>query len=307
MGTSYEVKIAGQLSAAQREALRDAIPEILDDLDAKMSTWKSDSELSRFNRAMPNSWFEVSAETAAVAARASQISTMSDGFFDPSVAPLLALWGFGAQAAPRTPPRPAAVAAACARVGRHKWRVRLTPPALMKNIDLNLDFSAIAKGYAVDQIAQLLQTEGVENYLVEIGGELRVAGRARRDRAWRIGVVDPSAPGMAKRAIIARQAMAVATSGDYNLYYEMDGRRYSHTIDPGRCRPARHRLASVTVVAPSAADADAMATALHAMGEERGLHFANRRGIAAYFLVRTEDESLQERASDAFTPYLALE
>jgi thiamine biosynthesis lipoprotein len=165
---------------------------------------------------------------------------------------------------------------------------------------LQADLGGIAKGYGVDRAALVLQAQGLANYMVEVGGEVRTAGHNAQGRPWQIGIEEPDAVPQRARLVVPLSGRAMATSGDYRIYFEQGGRRYSHEIDPQSGEPIVHGLASVTVVAPECMQADAWATALIVMGPDKGLALARRHGIAAHFIVRGRDGRLVDHATDAF-------
>lgn len=302
MGSAYHITVAAPPAGVSKAALGQAVDAALARVDARMSTWKADSEVSRFNRAAPGAWFAVSAETAQVVSAAQATAQDSGGVFDITVGPLVDLWGFGAGATAReTIPAEAAIDAARARTGWQALEVRLQPPALRKRAPREIDLSAIAKGYGVDAAAHALEAAGVRDYLVEVGGEVRAGGRNAAREPWRIGIADPAGGGVA--LAVPLTDAAIATSGDYFNYFEQDGKRYSHTIDPRSGRPVTHALASVSVVAPDCMSADALATAIDVLGPEEGLAFAERRQLAVYLLVRTAT-GFEARASTTFAPLL---
>jgi thiamine biosynthesis lipoprotein len=240
-----------------------------------------------------------------VVATALEVHGRSAGAFDITVGPLVDLWGFGggSKQFDRVPTH-AEIAAAAARIGSAALEVRLDPPALLKHADREIDLSAIAKGYGVDRAALWLEGNGVVNYMVEVGGEVRTGGRNPQGRKWRIGIEAPELLQQG-RAITAMaiSGESVATSGDYRNYFESGGRRYSHTIDPATARPVEHALASVTVVAADCKTADALATAIDVLGPDRGLAFAERENLPVYLLVRV-GAGFESRHSAAFGPYL---
>jgi len=304
MGTTYHVTLVDPPASLGREAAASGVDAALQQVNARMSTYLADSELMRFNRAAPGVWFAVSADTAEVVATALDVYRRSGGAFDVTVGPLVDLWGFGAGSkGPDRVPDHAAVAAAAARVGSEALEVRTDPPALRKQADREIDLSAIAKGYGVDRAALWLAQVGVANYMVEVGGEVRTAGRNPQGGKWRIGVEAPELQQGRAVAALALSGESVATSGDYRNYFEQDGRRYSHTIDPATARPIEHALASVSVIAADCKSADAWATAIDVLGPDKGLALAEREGIPAYLIVRAES-GFESRHSRAFTPYL---
>lgn len=306
MGTSYSVVVVAPPQALSRQQLAADIDAELRTVNRQMSTYQPDSELSRFNSRRELDWFAVSAELVAVVAEALEIGEISAGAFDITVGPLVNLWGFGPgeNAGRDKPPTKLEIEAALARSGAESLTLRQAPPALAKSLpELYIDLSAIAKGHAVDRVAELLEAAGILNYLVEIGGELRSRGQSPRGDAWRLAVEKPASDQRAVQQIIAVGDAAVATSGDYRNYFERGGVRYSHTIDPRNGLPIRHELASVTVVQPRAARADALATALLVMGPEAGLELAQRLAIPAYFVIKGE-AGFETAYSDAFKPLM---
>lgn len=280
MGTTYAIEAD----------CPDGIPEervehVLARVNGLMSTYDPESELSRFNRLPIGVSMAVSPETVDLVAAARRVADETGGAFDPTVAPLVALWGFGTDAAER-PPTEVELRAAAESVDFRRIEHGHAPPSLRKLAPATLDLSAIAKGYAVDRLASVLDESGCDSYLVELGGEIRAKGSAPGGGAWRVGVDAPTARGFA--STIALRRGGLATSGDYRQYRELDGERLSHVIDPRTGHPIRHGMASVTVVTDRAMFADAYATALLVMGEEEGRRFARDHGLAALFIVRRE-------------------
>jgi thiamine biosynthesis lipoprotein len=303
MGTQYQVQTA---CASRPSELAATMAALLEDIEAQMSTYRHDSLLSRLNRAPSGEWFDASSELLDVLEPAHALSELSDGAFDVTVGPLVNLWGFGPVDAPDAIPSPGDIAAARRRVGYQHLELR-RPAQVRKQRELYIDLSAIAKGYAVDRMAQYLLGQGCESFLVEIGGEVRVHGRKTGGAAWRIGVEspDPDALGGVLRVVQTDQAegIAMATSGDYRNFRELGGQRFSHTIDPRTGVPVAHRLASVTVLHRSTLWADGFATLLNVMGPTEGFELAEREHLAALFVERT-DTGFVERATSDFTRYV---
>ncbi len=302
MGTTYTVIVA-DCEAETCSGLRESIDARLKQLIIHLSHFDSNSELSRFNEYHGRGWFAVTEDFARVVDYAQSVSRLSGGAFDITVAPAVDAWGFGPVETNGVPPATGAVTEARKHIGFEKLEVRLTPAALRK-LDplLRIDLSAIAKGFGVDQLAYLLEANGLHNYMVEIGGEIRTAGVCDDGKPWRIGIQAPADDTGVEYVILPRDS-AVATSGDYRNYYMVGDRRISHTIDPGSGSPIDSGLASVTVVAPNAMQADALATALMVIGPEHGIAFAERHDVAALLLVRT-GEGLSPLMSSSFRPYL---
>ncbi|MCF1184749.1 FAD:protein FMN transferase [Marichromatium gracile] len=305
MGTHYSVKLYGlpdTLSVEQLQAQIDARLEQVNDL---MSTYRPDSELSRFNASDSGDWFPVSLELAALVALAERISIFSIGAFDVTVGPAVNLWGFGPGQPPEQLPSDAQLAEVRERIGFPRLEYRLDPPALRKEKPgVYVDLSGIAKGHGVDQVAAVLEAAGVTDYLAEVGGELRASGTKPDATPWRIAIERPE-PGVREvHRIVTLHDAAMATSGDYRNFYEHDGKLYSHTINPITARPVTHTLASVSVIAADCAQADALATALLVLGPEAGLALAEAHDIAAFFVVR-EGDGYSDRATSRFAALTA--
>ncbi|MCH2170566.1 FAD:protein FMN transferase [Myxococcota bacterium] len=308
MGTTWSVKIAvADLPRSAQEKIAKAVETRLNEVDQRMSTWKPDSELSRFNRAPEGHPFRVSTITLQVFELAQQVSEHSHGAFDVTVGPAVDAWGFGPQA--RDAPAPSLEASLALRrhMGFQHLRVDATHSSLEKLIPgMSCDLSAIAKGFAVDQVAEELSRRGQNDFLVELGGELRASGRHLDGSAWRVGVERPDPGRRLVHQIIELEDLAMATSGDYRNFREIDGRRVSHTIDPRTARPIEHPLASVTVVDRTAAEADAWATALNVLGAKAGYALAIERDMRALFIVH-DAQGFRSFTTPRFEPLLASE
>lgn len=298
MGTQLALTHAGCNGDVQA-----AVVHELQQVDAQLSTWRPDSEVARFNASAAGEWFPVSARVAGLALEALALSRRSGGAFDLTVAPLVQLWGFGPHApVGESVPGAEAIAAAMQRVGWQQLEARLDPPALRKRVDgLSLDFSAIGKGHGVDRVAERLNGLGCRSYLIDIGGEVRTLGQGPRGGPWRIGVEQPD--GGAVQRVVRLSGQSAATSGDYRNFRVLDGRRLSHTIDPRVGEPVTHALASVTVVAASAAEADGLATAIQVLGPDAGWRFARREGVAALLLERSES-GFERRYTESMSQFL---
>lgn len=289
MGCMWSVKLPRLPADVSYEQLGDSIRALLTRLNAQMSNYQSDSELSRFNQSQSTEWFAISVELAEVVLLALQVARETSGAFDITVEPIVSLWGFGPRTAPPRDEIPSdeAISAALARVGYRQLEVRTSPPALRKRRpDVSIDLGGIGKGYAVDQIARLLESHKIKDYLIAVGGELRASGNSTVDRPWCVGIETPT-PGV--RRILEHFDLnnsALSTSGDYRNFLEIDGRRYCHEIDPRTGRPIVSSLAAVSVVHSSNAYADAMATALMILGSEEGYELVCRLKLSAVFITR---------------------
>lgn len=288
MGTTYNIVAIDDSANVDPETARAAIAETLARVDALMSNWNPDSEISRFNARADSAPTPISAELARVMRAANATHEGSLGLFDVTLGPLIELWGFGARRPDDPVPSDAQIADALAHVGQGRvLKLTSDPDALAKtDPNANVHLAAIAKGYGIDQVAATLREMGLKNYMVEIGGDLVTAGVNPDGRPWRVGLERPDSAGRAVEEIIAVSDLGVATSGDYRNFFEVDGARYSHVIDPTTGRPITHGTASVSVVAEDAMIADAWATALLALGAERGLGVAEKHGLAVFFIVR---------------------
>jgi thiamine biosynthesis lipoprotein len=289
LGTTFNVLLVAPAEDVSREELQSNIVATLADVDKLASTWRDDSELSMFNANPASGWIETSVEFCSAIENALEVSRLTDGAFDITVGPLVNLWGFGPGGDVSQPPGEDDLRAAKARVGYDGLETRCDKPAVQKsNRDIYVDLSGWAKGYAVDELAMLLDRHELKDYLVEIGGELRVRGHNAEGLNWAVAVETPSTTKRVPHSVLRVTNTSVATSGDYRNFFRHDGRLYSHTIDARTGRPISHALAAVTVVNESAAFADAMATALLVMGPEDGPERAKELGISAYFLIRKE-------------------
>ena len=298
MGTTFQVKIVQKDKTLDVDVLDREINARLEEVNRQMSTYQDNSEITQFNRSRSTDWFGVSSDFAYVLHIAREISTWSDGAFDVTIGPLVNLWGFGPNAIPERVPSPDSIDATQTLVGYEKIRVDLSAPAIKKESpEIYCDLSAIAKGFGVDRIASYLDSLGVNRYFIEIGGELRTKGHNHLRQLWRIGIASPAGQGELQKAL-ALHNMSMATSGDYHNYFERDGVRYSHTIDPRTGRPITHALASVTVLHKSCAYADGLATAINVMGPEKGFAFAEKRNLAVFMIVRQRDGFVEKMTSD---------
>lgn len=300
MGTGWSVLIGDD--GGDEARARPLIEAELQQVVAQMSTWEPDSNLSRFNASAAGSAHTLPSQLGEVLAAALALAEDSGGAFDPTVGPLVELWGFGPGRPRQTAPAPAEIDAQRSRIG---WqRVQLEGETLIQPGGVSLDLSAIAKGHAVDRIAEALRAAGYVDLLIEVGGELRAHGQHPDGRPWRVGLEGPSVDGAATGIVLRDQA--VATSGDYRQFFEQGGRRYSHMIDPRSGQPIAQAGIAVSVVHASCMQADGLATTLSVLGPDQGFEWARARGIAARFVYRADD-AWQERRTPAFEALQALD
>jgi thiamine biosynthesis lipoprotein len=287
MGTTYTVKIAAPPASLDSARLRATIDDVLTQIDQSMSGYRTDSEVARFNASAATQWHEVSRDLATVVQAALDISEQSSGAFDITVAPLVAAWGFGPAGEPKVLPNVEQLAQIAARVGYRKLHVQLDPPALRKDVaELSIDLNGIAPGFAVDRLAERLAALHAENFMIDIGGEIRARGHNARGEPWHIAIERPVDTQRAPYAGVWLDGASVSTSGEYRDYYERDGRRYSHTIDPRTRQPLDRAPGSVVVIAASTTLADGWATALNVLGPNEGLALAAKEHMPVLFIER---------------------
>lgn len=303
MGTSFSIKLVGtDLDEERLKALRILVEDTLQNVDKKMSTYRPDSELSQFNRMNTMEPFRISADMLSVFQHALEISVLTNGAFDVTVGPMVDAWGFGPLDEPTRLPTEDDIESLKSQVGYQKLEINVTEKTIRKlSPMLTCDLSGIAKGYAVDQVSDLLSAEGIESYLVEVGGEVRTLGFSERGDHWYVGIERPALGPPSIQHLLPLDRLSLATSGDYRNYYEIEGQRLSHLIDPRTGRPVAHNLTAVSVIEPLCVRADAIATALEVLGLEDGFALAVERGWAALFVSRNKDGTLYERETPAFT------
>jgi thiamine biosynthesis lipoprotein len=305
MGTYYSVKIARPPAGMTAGSLKPEVERLLDQVIAEISTYAETSELSRLNRNPSTDWIPVSQNLHDVIAEGQRIAALTDGAFDVTIGPLVNLWGFGPEKRPDIPPTPEAIQAAQARVGWRKLELRTRPAAVRKaRPDLYIDLSALGEGYGADQVSAWLDAQGVTDYMVAVAGAIRAKGRNAKSEPWAIAIEEPLTELRAVHRILPVSDRALSTSGDYRNFFEHDGKRYSHEIDPLTGAPIERNLGSVTVIGENGMVVDGLATALMVLGEKRGPAFAEAQGLAAYFIVR-EGENLRGFGTPAFQVYLA--
>ncbi|QOC21395.1 FAD:protein FMN transferase [Wenzhouxiangella sp. AB-CW3] len=306
LGTYWSVRMVMPEQARATEGLRSEIEDALELVDRQMSTWREDSDLSRFNQLEAGQSMEIPEAFAHVLETALDIAELSDGHFDPTIGPLVNLWGFGPEGRRSEPPPEDEIEQALQRVD---WRRldydpdtrRLTQPG-----DAYLDFSGIAKGFAAELVAERLMERGIEHFIVDLGGDMVVRGQRPDGTPWRIAIERPEPDTRDIFSVIEVRDRALVTSGSYRNYFEYGETSFSHTIDPHIGRPIPEELVSVTVVHDDCTVADALATAITAMGADEGYRFARENELAALLLV-IDGDSVAERMTEAFAGYLPQE
>ncbi len=303
MGTYWMVRLGSLPDGFATDELRAQIEALLEQVNDEMSTYRPDSSISRFNRAEPGTALDLPAGFARVLGEALDWAEQTDGAFDPTAGPLVNLWGFGPGDAERTIPSPERIEQVRASVGWQRIVYDADRARLIQPGELYLDLSAIAKGWGVDVLAEHLISVGIEDFLVDIGGELRVSGTRPDGERWRVGIERPAADRREAVTIVEVSDLAIATSGNYRNFFEAEGQHFSHLIDPRSGRPITHSTVSVTVAAETATAADALATALSVMAVDEAWRFASERGLAVFWLT-SDDQALAERMTPAFEQLL---
>jgi thiamine biosynthesis lipoprotein len=299
MGTYWTVRVSSMPDSLTESDLSQQIGEVLERVNAEMSTYRADSVISQFNQASPGTEFILPDGFLSVLKQALYWARITNGAFDPTAGPLINLWGFGPDSTDQRAPAAHRILEAREKVGWQRLSLKENSRTLSQPGDLYLDLSAIAKGWGVDQVADHLIDAGIDNFLVDIGGELRVSGLRPDATRWRIGVERPGEDTREAVTIIEVEDVAIATSGSYRNFFEEGGDRFSHLIDPRTGRPIEHHTVSVTVIAESAIAADAMATALSIMPIDEAEAFASQRDIAVFWLL-LDGQSFTEQMTPAF-------
>jgi thiamine biosynthesis lipoprotein len=306
MGTTFQLQFVGMPENFGRAKIQSDISALLDRFDRQVfSTYAEQSELSRFNRSPIGQPIRVSRELLEVTLLAREISELTGGAFDVTVGPLVNLWGFGPEMNSDQVPSAEQIKQVQQRVGYQHLNINPEQSSLSRDVALYVDLSGIAKGYVVDQVAAYFDSIGVGSYFLEIGGELRIKGLKPGGQSWIPAVERPvdTAPQIFAILDSRGEELAIAGSGDYRNYFEQDGVRYSHEIDPRSGQSVSHDLAAVYVINRSTARADALATALMVLGFQAGMEFARDLGLAVYFIVRSGDD-FESHYTEQFSRYI---
>ncbi len=304
LGTSYSIKISGLSKEEQSHKIHQEIKKILAEVEKTMSVFEPNSEISKFNQSAKTDWFEISPELLAVISESDRISRLSDGAFDITLGGIIELWGFGGSQQNREIPTSDKINKILKNVNFQEISIREKPPAIRKkNPNIMLNLSAIAKGYAVDRVAAYLKRSNPRGYLVEIGGEIRTGGWKNNQTPWIVAIERPEVMQRQIQKVITMQDNGMATSGDYRNYFEIDGKRFSHTIDPNTGWPVDHDLVSVTVIHPSCMTADAFSTAIMVLGHEKGYRLAEKMGLPVFLMIRKAGK-LEEKMTPEFIRFL---
>lgn len=302
----WQVRVGELPPGMSAHALQQRLQARLDAANAVLSTYQPDTELMRFNQAPVGQWVRVSPLLRHALERALWVSAVTQGRYDVTVAPLVNLWGFGPEPRLERVPSAAEIEAVRARVGWRHLELDAARSSLRRMALVSMDLSSVGEGVAVDDLAATLEALGVRDYLVAVAGTLRSRGLHPDGKPWRLAIERPDGSGLPEQVLVF-PAGAISTSGSYRNYFERDGVRYSHTMDPLSGRPVTHRGVSVTVVLPEGEGdstlADAWATALNVLGPDAGLALATRHGLAVYYIERAGD-GFRVRHSPAFTAYL---
>lgn len=305
MGTFYSVKVVGSFPGGQ-QALQTQVDALLKHYNDEISTYDPNSMLSRFNEQQSTAPFPISQDMADILIEALRIGHRTGGLLDVTVGPLVNLWGFGPDHRPVKTPTDAQIAAARQRIGIDRLHVEVSSDHATVRKDLPnmyVDLSTFGEGFGADKVAEFLESRGVSDYLVDIAGASRSRGVNTNGDPWRLGIQKPTDEYESVQAAIVPKGRAVSTAGSYRNYFELDGRRYSHIIDPRTGKPITHRLVSATVISDTALEADGWDTALMVMGTKEAMEFAEKNHLAVYLVTKT-DRGFTAHYSAAFAPYL---
>lgn len=302
MGTRYHITLLPSDDFNAEKAQRD-LDALLQAFNQIASTYEPRSEVNAISAMTLGEWHDISHTLSDMLLISMEINWLTGGAFDVTISPLVELWGFGAERRQQHVPSKSAIDAALDEVGFRHLELDLAEPRLKLKQPVTVDLSGVAKGYGVDMVAEWLQRQGISNYLVEIGGEIRASGHSVRGDAWRVGIEKPQGLSAGVQQAIRIDGVGLATSGDYRNYFEENGKRYSHTLNPVTGFPVDHRTASVTVIAETAAYADALATGLLVLGADRALQLADNHELAV-FVIEKSETGFDTRWSKAFEPYL---
>lgn len=290
MGTTYSVKLVGDNSSPQFDSdnLKKRIDSVLVEVNRQMSTYIPTSEISEFNSSLSTDWFSISKDFAYVVDQSIEIGKLTNNCLDITIGPVVNIWGFGPDQRPKTIPSDEEISKTKKLVGIDNIELDLASSSIRKKVErLKIDLSATAKGFGVDKVFNYLKDLGFKNIMVEIGGEVRTSGLNHKNEKWKIGISEADHSGGINK-VVELSNLSMATSGDYWNYFEEDGIRYSHTIDPTTGKPITHKLASVTVFDSTCVRADGLATALFVMGTEKGYQFAVDMELAVYQIVKKD-------------------
>lgn len=308
MGTVYNLVAVDSSKSVNKNDLQHAVELALAEVNTQMSNWDASSEISRFNASASTDAISVSPALGKVMSAAEMVHEASAGRFDTTMGPLIELWGFGANGARSVTPSDAQIAAAQDASG-HANRLRMNGMGLQKSRpNTQVYLAAIGKGYGADRVGETLKSYGIKDFMIEIGGDLYASGRNPDGLPWQIGIETPEVSDRGLMRVVGISNLGMASSGDYRNYFEQDGQRYSHVIDPTTGRPITHHTASATVLAEDAMLADAWATAMLTLGREKGLEIAESQDIAVMFIDRdtsTSDLRFKTSASTKFNQLTA--
>lgn len=305
MGTFWRISLAG-VAPERKASLQKAVQQQLDEDERQLSTWKNDSVLSRFNQYRGSDPQPVSENMADIVSLSLRIGRKTAGAMDITVGPLVNMWGFGPDKQPLKEPTQAQIDAAKALTGLQHLRViqKAEGAYLQKDLPgLYVDLSTVGEGFATDHLARLMEKEGINSYLVSVGGAVLTRGKNAQGQPWKVAIQKPTDRENAVQAVVDLQGHGISTSGSYRNYYELNGKRISHVIDPVTGRPIQHKLVSATVIATTALEADGWDTGLMVLGEEKAKALALRENLAVY-LIEKQGEGFSSWMSPQFKAFI---
>ncbi|QTF08761.1 FAD:protein FMN transferase ApbE [Brenneria izadpanahii] len=305
MGTFYSVKISGEQKES-KEQLQQEIDALLEQANNEISTYRNDSTLSKFNQYRGSDPQPISNGMADIILAAQRIGRATGGAMDITVGPLVNLWGFGPQKQPTQIPSQQQIDEARRKIGLKHLKLLSDEQGewIQKDLpDLYVDLSTLGEGYGADVLAQLMARKGITDYLVSVGGAISSRGVNAEGTPWRVAIQKPTDQENAMQAAVNLQGYTISTSGSYRNYFEQNGQRYSHVIDPSTGKPITHQLVSVTVIAPTALEADGWDTGLMVLGREKALQLAEQQGLAVYLITKT-DKGFHAEMTPQFRSFL---
>lgn len=304
MGTTYSIKYWSKKTHPPLDQVKQETERLLHEVNRQMSTYIPTSEISQFNSSRSTNWFPISNDFAYVVKRAIEIGNLTEGGYDITVGPLVDLWGFGGKSEGKKVPTNEQILNTKRKIGLTYLKVRPSPAAIMKSLPyLEIDLSSIAKGFGVDKVALYLESEQIDHYMVEIGGEIRTKGVRPKGEGWFIAIETPTIASQSIRHVVKLNNQSIATSGDYRNFFQAEGKTFSHTINPLTGRPITHQIGSVTIIASDCTTADGWATAINILGVEKGLELMKKNKIKGLIITR-EKEQFKEFSTNDFQTQL---
>ena len=293
MGTSYNIKIIAPARKTDKVFIQKKINEVLKDINRSMSVFDKTSEISLFNKALNSQAVKISNDFFEVLLKGEKIYSLTKGGWDATAGPLVKIWGFGTRSDIVEPPAENEILKKLGSTGYDNIVLDNEKKTVTKKkAGVYLDLGSIAKGYGVDKVSGLLESLGYKNFMVEIGGEIYVSGRNIKNEAWKLGINKPvKNSGRAEIiTIVSLSDMAVATSGTYRNYRDMEGNEFSHIINPATGKPVKTNIVSITIISKDCTFADGLATGMFVMGKKEALKLCEELDNTECMIIEKDDE-----------------